>query len=108
MIESVFDDDSIVLRPTVIEVDLDALRHNVSQVRKLVGSARIMATVKANAYGHGLIRTATELLRSGADEFGVAFLEEGIALRRAGITAPILVLGGIICNQIAHFPEYDR
>lgn len=107
MIESVFDDDSIVLRPTVIEVDLEALRHNVSCVRQRAGAARIMATVKANAYGHGLIRTARELLRFGVDELGVAFLEEGIALRRAGITAPILVLGGIIGNQIAHFLEYD-
>ena len=106
-IESIFDDDRIVLRPTVIEVDLDALRENMGRVRARVGNARIMATVKANAYGHGLLRTARELLRFGADELGVAFLEEGIALRRAGITAPILVLGGIIGNQIAHFLEYD-
>lgn len=106
-IESIFDDSSIALRPTVIEVDLDALRDNVSRVRERVGGAKIMATVKANAYGHGLLRTARELLRFGADELGVAFLEEGIALRRAGITAPILVLGGIIGNQITHFLEYD-
>jgi alanine racemase len=107
MLEHVLDDARITLRPTVIEIDLDALRHNVHAVRDRVGSARIMATVKANAYGHGLIRTSKELLRFGADELGVAFLEEGIALRRAGITAPILVLGGIIGNQIAHFLEYD-
>ncbi|MBR9977043.1 MAG: alanine racemase, partial [Bacteroidetes bacterium] len=94
MLEHVLDDATITLRPTVIEIDLDALRHNVTAVRERVGSARIMATVKANAYGHGLIRTAKELLGFGADELGVAFLEEGIALRRAGITAPILVLGG--------------
>jgi alanine racemase len=107
MIESVFDNGSIAMRPTVIEVDLDALRDNVSKVRECIGQARIMATVKANAYGHGLIRTAGELLRFGVDELGVAFLEEGIALRRAGITAPVLVLGGIIGNQITHFLEYD-
>ncbi|MDX9757770.1 MAG: alanine racemase [Bacteroidota bacterium] len=107
MIESIFDDDSIALRPTVIEVDLAALHANVARVRERVGDARIMATVKANAYGHGLLRTARELLRFGVDELGVAFLEEGIALRRAGVTAPILVLGGIIGNQIAHFLEYD-
>lgn len=107
MIEHVFDDERIALRPTVIEVDLDALRHNVQAVRQRIGSARCMATVKANAYGHGLIRTAKELLGFGVDELGVAFLEEGIALRRAGVTAPILVLGGIIGNQIAHFLEYD-
>lgn len=107
MIESVFDDGSIAMRPTVIEVDLDALRDNVAQLRAHVGSTRIMASVKANAYGHGLVRTARELLRFGVDELGVAFLEEGITLRRAGITAPVLVLGGIIGNQIAHFLEYD-
>ena len=96
------DDSSIALRPTVIDVDLDALRRNIEGVRARVGEARIMGTVKANAYGHGLVRTATEMLRSGVDELGVAFLEEGIELRRAGVTAPILVLGGIIGNQISH------
>ncbi len=107
MIESVFSDESIVLRPTVIRVDLDALRWNVAQVRKRVGAAKIMATVKANAYGHGLVRTSQELLHSGVDSLGVAFLEEGITLRRAGVDCPILVLGGIIGNQISHFLEYD-
>ncbi|MCB2203306.1 alanine racemase [bacterium] len=105
--DSLFDDGSIALRPTVIDVDLDALRGNVARVRQHVGATRIMGTVKANAYGHGLIRTAKELLAFGVDELGVAFLEEGIALRRAGITAPVLVLGGIIGNQISHFIEYD-
>ena len=107
MIDSIFRDDSIALRPTVIQVDLDALRFNIGQIRSHVGDARIMGTVKANAYGHGLLRTANELLRFGVDELGVAFLEEGVILRRAGITAPILVLGGIIGNQITHFLEYD-
>jgi len=105
--DSLFDDGSIALRPTVIDVDCGALRHNIAQIRARVGSARIMGTVKANAYGHGLIRTAQELLSCGVDELGVAFLEEGIALRRAGITAPVLVLGGIIGNQISHFLEHD-
>ncbi|MCZ7557154.1 MAG: alanine racemase [Bacteroidia bacterium] len=107
MIESVFNDQAIALRPTVIQVDIDALQWNVQRVRERVGTSRIMATVKANAYGHGLIRTSQELLACGADALGVAFLEEGITLRRAGIASPILVLGGIIGNQIAHFLEYD-
>jgi alanine racemase len=107
MMETVFNDERIALRPTVIRVDLDALRWNVRQVRSRVGDARIMATVKANAYGHGLLRCSHELLRAGVDALGVAFLEEGIALRRAGVTAPVLVLGGIIGNQIRHFLEYD-
>jgi alanine racemase len=107
MMDAVFEDDTIAVRPTVVEVNLSALRHNVAAVRSLAGDAQIMATVKANAYGHGLIRTSRELLAAGAQQLGVAFLEEGIALRKAGITAPILVLGGIIGNQISHFLEYD-
>lgn len=107
MIDAVFEDDSIAVRPTVVEVNLSALRRNVEAVRLLAGDAQIMATVKANAYGHGLIRTSRELLAAGAQQLGVAFLEEGIALRKAGITAPVLVLGGIIGNQISHFLEYD-
>ncbi len=107
MIDQVFEDDSIVLRPTVIEVELKALEENIRNIRAAVGGRRIMGCVKANAYGHGLVRTSKELLRFGVDELGVAFLEEGIALRKAGVTAPILVMGGIIGNQISHFLEYD-
>ncbi len=102
-----FDDDSIVLRPTTAYVDVRALRGNVAAIRRQVGDAEIMGIVKANAYGHGLIRTAKEILAAGVDQLGVAFLEEGIALRRAGVDAPILVLGGIIGNQIQYFLEFD-
>jgi len=63
--------------------------------------------VKANAYGHGLVPVARALLGCGVAQLGVAFLEEGIELRRAGITAPILVLGGLIGNQIGHFLDFD-
>ncbi|NOY06041.1 MAG: alanine racemase, partial [Chlorobi bacterium] len=107
MIENVFEDTAITLRPTIVEVNLSALRHNVDGIKKAVGDTTIMGIVKANAYGHGLIRTSRELLNMGVNQLGVAFLEEGIALRKAGITAPILVLGGIIGNQITHFLEYD-
>ena len=89
MFESVFEDESIALRPTTVEVNLPALRRNVQGIRNAVGSALIMGTVKANAYGHGLIRVSKELLNYGVDQLGVAFLEEGIALRNAGVTAPI-------------------
>lgn len=97
----------VALRPTTAYVDLGALVRNLAAVRARVGGARVMGIVKANAYGHGLLRVAKELVRHGVDELGVAFLEEGIALRRAGITAPILVLGGIIGNQIRFFLEHD-
>src|SRR3712207_2958932 len=105
--DNLFEDECIALRPTVAEVNLTALRHNINCVRSLAGAAQIMGVVKANAYGHGLIRVARELVQCGVHHLGVAFLEEGIALRKAGITVPILVLGGIIGNQISHFLEYD-
>lgn len=99
--------EDIVLRPTTAYIDLEALRRNVAAVRARVGGRRIMGIVKANAYGHGLLRIARALIDLGVEELGVAFLEEGIALRRSGITAPILVLGGIIGNQIRFFLEHD-
>ena len=107
MMSDVFEDEDIVLRPTTAYVDLNALRANVGAIRARVGPRRLMGVVKANAYGHGLVRVARALLEDGVDELGVAFLEEGITLRRAGIQAPILVLGGIIGNQIRHFIEHD-
>lgn len=103
----IVDDESIALRPTTAWVDLGALRANVAAIRQRVGSRQIMGIVKANAYGHGLLRTSQELLAAGVDALGVAFLEEGILLRRSGVTAPILVLGGIIGNQVVHFLEHD-
>lgn len=108
MMSEVFADEDIALRPTTAYVDLAALEANVRAIRHRVGEGpQIMGVVKANAYGHGLVRVAQELLRFGVGALGVAFLEEGVALRRAGIEAPILVLGGIIGNQIQHFIEHD-
>jgi alanine racemase len=66
-----------------------------------------MAIVKANAYGHGLVPVALHLQAQGVDQLGVAFVEEGIALRQAGVTVPILVLGGIFGRQVAQFIAHD-
>lgn len=74
-------------------IDTHALRHNLSVVRARAGSARVMAVVKANAYGHGLVPTALALPQ--ADAFAVARLEEGLTLRAAGITQPIVLLEGV-------------
>jgi alanine racemase len=74
-------------------IDTHALRHNLSIIRARAGSARVMAVVKANAYGHGLVPTALALAE--ADAFAVARLEEGLALRAAGITRPIALLEGV-------------
>ncbi|MGG6461326.1 alanine racemase [Solilutibacter silvestris] len=93
-------------RPTHIDVDLDAISHNLRAIASHVG-VPVMGIVKANAYGHGLVPVARHLVAQGVDQLGVAFVEEGIALRQAGIKAPILVLGGIFGPQVARFLEHD-
>ena len=83
-----------LLRPNWIEIDRNALVHNVQLVRTLIGpDCLLMAVVKANAYGHGAVETGHILLKAGADRLAVATLSEGVELRQAGIQAPILVLG---------------
>src|ERR1043165_4900696 len=74
------------------EIDRSALRHNARLVRERIGSAEILAVVKANAYGHGMIGVA-EALASEVQLFGVANFEEAIALREAGLPHPIIILG---------------
>ena len=87
-------------RPTWAEIDLDALASNFRHVRERVGSSvKVMAVVKANAYGHGALRCAQRLSAEGADWFAVAMPEEGIELRRAGLVQPILSLGGFWKGQ---------
>lgn len=76
----------------VITVDAAALRNNLAVVRRFAPAARVIAAVKANAYGHGLVHAARAL--AGADAFGVARVEEGLALRAARIEQPIVVLEG--------------
>ncbi len=93
-------------RPTRILIDLDALSANLAAIRRHVG-VPVMAVVKANAYGHGLVPVARHLQSQGAEQLGVAFLEEGVSLRRAGITLPILVMGGIFGPQAAEFIAHD-
>jgi alanine racemase len=70
-------------------VDLSAIKHNVEHLKKTAGT-KLLAVVKADAYGHGLVPVAKAALSAGADYLGVALLEEAIALREAGIKAPIL------------------
>lgn len=85
---------SSLLRPTWAEIDLDSIGHNVDQFRQRLGpQVAIMAVVKADAYGHGALETAGAALEAGASHLAVAFPDEGIELRRAGVNAPILLLG---------------
>src|SRR5258708_7129325 len=88
-------EDNTAHRPTWAEIDLDALGSNLRVIREEVGrDVKVMAAVKANAYGHGAVECARRLETEGVDWFGVALPEEGIELRAAGITRPILCLGG--------------
>ncbi|MGA6992630.1 MAG: alanine racemase [Candidatus Deferrimicrobiaceae bacterium] len=83
-------------RPTLAEIHLPALRHNVRTIRSLLPpSTLIFAVVKANAYGHGAVPVARTLREEGASMFGVATVEEGVELRRADIREPVVVLGGV-------------
>ena len=81
-------------RTNYCEIDLEAIRNNVRVMKQAARSPHFLAVVKANAYGHGAVPVAKAALEAGADWLAVAIPEEGIELRRAGIQAPILVLGG--------------
>jgi alanine racemase len=92
-----------VLRPTVVEISLARLTANFRAIEVAVAPAAVMPIVKANAYGHGLVAVGRHLVGIGARSLGVAFLEEAVALREAGITVPILVMGGIFGDQVPVF-----
>jgi len=79
-------------RPVVAAIDLGALAANVALLRNLVAPARLCVVVKADGYGHGAVLVARTAERAGADYFAVALVEEGVELREAGISSPILVL----------------
>ncbi|THJ18011.1 MAG: alanine racemase [Nitrospira sp. CG24B] len=86
--------------PTVATVDLTALTHNLSQFRRILSpGCEVMAVVKANAYGHGAIETSRTLIQYGVTRLAVFSTEEGMALRQAGITVPIVVLGPVFQEQ---------
>lgn len=95
------------MRPTLLKIDLTALVKNFQAFKSHVGKTKIMGVVKANAYGHGLVECARVLETAGSDYLGVAFVEEGIELRRAGISLPVLVLGGILGSQIEDYVRHD-
>jgi alanine racemase len=82
------------VRPTRAEVDLAAIRHNVAVVRELV-QTDVWGVVKADAYGHGAVPVATAMVEAGVAGLCVALVEEGLELRAAGITAPVLVMSGV-------------
>jgi len=103
--DSPLDPEEARLRPTYAVVSLGRLRANLAAVVAHAAPARVMAVLKANAYGHGLEAVA-RCLAPQADAFGVALVEEGITLRRLGIENPILVMGGTWTRQIPLFLEH--
>lgn len=93
------------LRSTVAQVDLRALRDNLRQARRLAGGREIIAVVKADAYGHGAVPVARALAQDGVARFGVALVEEGRALRDAGVQGEVIVLGGFTADQAPELAE---
>lgn len=93
-------------RPTTLSIDIAALRHNLQQVRTYAAHSSIIAMVKANAYGHGIVTAAKAL--SDADAFGVASLEEGLILREAGIKQPIVLMEGLFSGDEISLAEQHQ
>ena len=102
-----------MIRPTVARVDLDAIRSNYSAISEFVASSRttpaprIIAVVKANAYGHGAEQVGLALERAGAAMLACADIEEGIVLREAGVRAPILVFGALSVSDLDGLFTHD-
>lgn len=83
-------------RPTIAEIDLDAIAHNVREVKKKIGpDVRLLVAVKADGYGHGAVPVAQTAVEHGADYLGVVTAEEGVELRKARVTAPILLFAPV-------------
>ncbi len=98
---------AIGYRPTWAQVNLDYLEHNYFAVKSLLpAQTKMLVTVKADAYGHGLIEVSTRLMLCGVDYLGVASIDEGIKLRKAGIKIPILLLGLMLQEDIGPLFTY--
>ncbi len=94
--------------PVWCEVDLKAIAHNIRELKRITNpSAEFMAVVKANAYGHGAYQVARVALENGATRLAVARVKEGVALRLAGIDAPILILGYTVLDDYRTLLDYD-
>lgn len=102
------DKEKIGFRPTWAEVDLSNLVFNFQQIKKqLSPRTKVLACIKADAYGHGLLPVAKKLAAGNVDYFGVASIDEAITVRQAGIRTPILVLGMVLPKDIKPLFEYS-
>ena len=95
-----------MIRSTVAHVDLAALQANFRAIQEFVGAPRIIAVVKANAYGHGSARVGLALEQAGATMLACADIEEGIAIRQAGVRVPILVFGALSVSDLDGLFEF--
>ncbi len=91
---------------TWAEISLDAVRHNVRALKRRAPGARLMAVVKADAYGHGSVPVSVAALEAGADALAVVTVEEGAELRRAGVTVPILVFTDLLPDKLPLAEEH--
>jgi len=95
-----------LIRSTVAHVNLEALQANFRAIQQFVGTPRIIAVVKANAYGHGSARVALALEQAGATMLACADIEEGIVIRQAGVRVPILVFGALSVSDLDGLFEF--
>ena len=98
---------AITMRPTWAEIDLGAIAFNLQGISRQVAPAGIMAVVKADAYGHGALQVSRVALQEGASHLAVAVIDEAIALRKAGIQAPLLVFGGFSHEDARLFIDWE-
>jgi alanine racemase len=93
--------------PNEVTIDLDALRHNFSEIKRLAGTQpKVLAVVKSDAYGHGMIPVAKTLESEGVDCLGVFEVTEGLELRKSGCEVPILVMMGVVSDEVEAAVEY--
>lgn len=95
------------IRPVWAEIDVDAIEDNIKEIKKIVKDKEIIGVVKADAYGHGAIDTASILLENGADRLAVAVISEAIELRENGITKPLMILGYTPLSFKEDLVKYD-
>ena len=95
-------------RATWVEINLESFKHNLQTLKNILGPGiKILAVVKADAYGHGAVPCAKAALEAGADYLGIGIIQEGIELRQSGITAPIIVLGSIFSHEVEELITHD-
>lgn len=98
----------LLTRPTFVEINMNNAEHNFKQIKnQLFGNQKICCVVKGNAYGHGITEMAKLFQNCGADYLAVAIPEEGVELRKSGISIPIIVLSAIVDRQISVCIDYD-